>query len=128
MVNTNKIAYFTFVKDKRQQQSFDEVTRFSVPIRQGSDWKYLGVVLSENVTPNANIVRMFRAVLTQFSYLIGVMLNFLFRTWFILRDGSVFKYLAVAYQKCVKKATGLSVWDSNHEAPENVSVPIFKHL
>ena len=49
-------------------------------------------------------------------------------TWFEKIKCHEINKISVSYHKAVKRACGLNVWDSNHEACETVGVPIFKHL
>ena len=87
MVNNNKSAFFKFMINKRLQHSLGKVFMFVSPIRRVSEYKYLRVLLSENITLEADIARMSRALLKQlnsfyskFYYLSGYMLNYLLRT------------------------------------------------
>ena len=118
---------------------------FGSPIRRVNEWEYLGVILSENFTLDADTARLSRALIKQshslysnFFYHSGHMLSYLFRTytssfygaetWYSFKKASVFNVLAVVYHKCVKKVEGLNIWDSNYEACEIVKVPIFKYM
>ena len=108
--------------------------------------KYLGVIitydlsLSEDITRTTDaFLRQFNGFYHKFNFLQDDVLFYLFRTYSMsfyginlwvdqnLSNNSLRK-IATVYHKGVKRIAGKLPWDSNHEACSIVKVNLFKHL
>ena len=143
-INVNKCAYIIFKKHKRDYIT-SEVTLEGVKIPRVAEFKYLGVILSEDLSISADINRVLMSFLKQFNsmyhkfhYMDDPILQHLFRTytssfygvdiWFDRYSHREVNRLEVTYHKAVKRVARLNVWDSNHEACDIIKVPTFPHL
>ena len=145
VVNTSKSFYITF--KARQSLDHNHIIKLSgATLEKTSEIKYLGVILSENMSLKNEIGKATKAFLKQFNgfyskynFLDSEILYFLFRTytssfygsnlWFeqnLTTNG--LRNISVTYHKAVKRTAGLKTWDNNHDACNIVNVNIFRHL
>jgi len=82
----NKCANITFMKGKPLKKCYSDVSMLGTPIVRVSGWKYLGILMSEDLSLETDVERMTKALMKQFhscygkfSYLSGDILNHLFR-------------------------------------------------
>ena len=110
-----------------------------------SEYKYLGVVISDTLCIKCDVNRVtdsflkqFNSMFCKFSYADKSILAFLFRTytssfyaienWTFGASNRALQRISVAYHKAVKRVCGLNPWVSNHDACKTLGVNIFKHL
>ena len=143
-VNTDKCAFLIF-KSHRHSNINAEVNFKGQALKRVKFFKYLGIILSENMCIKDDIGRSMSTFLKQFNGMFykfhkmnSQVLNYLFKTytnsfygiemWYDNWKYRGLKNIAVTYHKAVKKIAHMNVWESNHVACETVGVPIFKHL
>ena len=143
-INKDKCAYIIF-KKQRNITLNSKIYLLGSEVKRVSEFKYLGIFLSEDMTNSKDVDRVMGAFLKQFhgmyskfSYTDIEVLRFLFKTyassfygietWFNSFGTREIRSISVSYHKAVKKIAGLQVWDGNHEACEVVRVSLFKHL
>ena len=143
-VNTSKCAYMIFRKCKKPQALTSKVFLDGKIINRVADFKFLGVIMTENFSNCADIdratnsfLRQFHGMNSKFYFCDDAVRNFLFKTytssfygietWYDFKNKDIYK-IGVTYHKAVKKIAHLNVWDSNHLGCDVVGVPIFKHL
>ena len=144
-VNFAKCSYMVF---KAVKKSIDLPTKIYMNghlLDRVNDFKYLGVILSQNMMIGKDVDRVvdlflkqFYSMYSKFSFLDKDLLYFLFKsytssfygaeTWATSPSKKDIHKVAVVYHKAVKKIAGLNVWDSNHEACSMVKAPIFRHM
>ena len=117
-----------------------------VSLDRVDEYKYLGILLQDDMSYKKDADRVMNSFLSQFnslyhrfSFASQNVLNFLFKTysssfygielWYNdkNRKNNLYK-TSVAYHKAVKRTVNLNVWDSNHVACEIIGVNIFTHL
>ena len=144
-INVAKSKYLVF--EHRKGHSNDPVVRLqNQTLDRVTSIKYLGIVLSEDMSITKDVDRMtsqflaqFNGMYYKFNVMEGEVIFYLFRTftssfygvelWYINANRDrVFNRIAVAYHKMVKKITGYRIYDSNHRACDEANVDIFKHL
>ena len=145
LVNVDKCAYIVFRAVKKSIDPPTKVYLNGKLLERVTDFKYLGVILSERLTLDKDADRMvntflkqFHSMYSKFSFLDIDVRYFLFKsytssfygaeTWASSPSKKNVYKVAVAYHKAVKKIAGLNVWDSNHEACAMVNAPIFRHM
>ena len=144
-INVSKSAYIVFKKRVKDCYLPTTVSLYGQSLKRASVVKYLGVMLSEDLTINHDVdratnsfLKQFNSMYAKFHYMDDKVLKFLFITYTSSFYGAELWYgsqiykninkVSVTYHKAVKKIAHLNVWDSNHVACEIVGVPIFKHL
>ena len=145
VVNPAKCAYIVSRKCSKQDDVASSVTILGHQIERVKSFKYLGIILTDDMSIKPDIdraldafLRQFNGVYSKFYYLDVSVLSFLFHTytssfygaetWCTSGSARRFDKISIAYHKAVKKVAGLQIWDSNHEGCDIVKVPIFKHL
>ena len=143
-VNVNKCACIIFRK-RNMYPVAPKITLNGQIIKLVTEFRYLGIILSEDINISSDIDRVSTAFLKQyhsvyakFYNMSNDVLHFLFRTYTSSFYGVEFWYdslsnrninkLSITYHKAVKRVARLNVWDSNHLACYVVDVPIFIHL
>ena len=143
-VNVEKSAYIVF-KAKKSSSVNTTLTFRDEMFRRVAEFKYLGIVLSEDMCNTKDInrainsfLKQFNSMFSKFNYLDDHLLHFLFKsytssfygaeTWLTSPYKKDLKKISVVYHKAVKRVARLNVWDSNHEACSIVKAPIFRHL
>ena len=145
-VNTNKSTFIIFKCIKNSVIDCNILLE-GVSLKRSYCIKYLGVMFDENKTCGADISRCMSAFLGQFNALYYKfhkicdlhMFSFLFKTycssfygmetWYdIMSISKLYKSIAVAYHKAIKRICGLNKWDGNHLACEKLNVSTFEHL
>ena len=143
-VNVSKCACMVFSK-RNSYKATPRIMLNNQIIDRVSEFKYLGVIISEDLNINSDINRVSTAFLKQFYSMYSKFYNLnnnvlhhLFRTytssfygietWYDSLSNRNINKLSVCYHKAVKKVAHLNVWDSNHLACDIVNVPIFIHL
>ena len=142
-VNVKKCAVMLF---GRNNANHIPVLRLnSEVIDHVTQYKYLGVILSDNSAINTDIDRVMNSFLKQYNSMYrkfydmnGEVLQFLFRTytssfygielWYDSLCNRYMNKLCICYHKAVKRVARLQVWDSNHLACDIVKVRTFPHL
>jgi len=144
IINTEKSNYIVFTHKRRDGARDICVSGFKM-IRVRSI-KYLGVVMTDNMSIDCDIdrtldsfLRQFNGIFSKFSFVNFDILCYMFRTcvtsfygvgvWIEQKlSARLIHKLSVAYHKAVKKVASLNVWDSNHVACERVGVDTMPHL
>ena len=143
-INIEKCKYIVFKKHKSININ-STVTLEGETIERVSEYRYLGIILSEDNSINKDINRATESFLKQFNSMFykfynmsNEVLKFLFRTyttsfygvelWYDSLENRQIHKIAVPYHAAVKRVAMLNLWDSNHEACLRVNVPIFKHM
>ena len=143
-VNTAKCAYMIFKKYKKPQILISKVFLNGQMIKHVTNFKFLGVILTDNFSNCLDIdratncfLRQFYGMYSKFYFCDDAVKKFLFKTytssfygietWYNFKNKDVYK-IGVTYHKAIKKIANLNVWDSNHLGCDIVGVPIFKHL
>ena len=111
-----------------------------------SSCRYLGVILTSNLSCKEDILRseasftkQFYCIYRKFKFADTRTLTFLFKThcmslysselWYDLKGSqTVFNDHATSYHNCVKQLFNQPSWKSNHAACDKTGLPIFKHL
>ena len=143
-INVEKCAFLVF-KSSKYSIDTSKMYLHGSAIKRVKCFKYLGIMLSEDMNVKHDIDRSSAAFLKQFNGMYykfhdmsSDVMNFLFKTftnsfygietWYDGWKNPNIKNIAITYHKAVKKTAHMNVWDSNHIACEVVGVPIFKHL
>ena len=143
-INVSKCAYLVFKKAKNAPYIGSTLILNGEDVARVQKWKYLGIILSEDLSNSKDIdramyafLRQFNSMYSKFYYLDRHVLFFIFKaytssfygteTWFDASNKDIHK-ISVTYHKAVKRCAGLNIWDSNHEACEIIKVYIFNHL
>ena len=142
-VNVKKCAFMLFSKN---YYNFNHNLRLNNElIDRVSQFKYLGVILSDRMIISDDIDRVMSTFLKQFNSMYykfyeqnNDVLHFLFRTytssfygielWYDSLFNRNINKLSICYHKAIKRVARLNVWDSNHEACDIVQVMTFQHL
>ena len=143
-INVDKSAHLIF-KHRKSLVLNSVVCLEGLTIKRVHDYKYLGIVLSEDLSLDKDINRISNSFLKQFYSMYSKfyhasndVLHYLFKAYSnsfygiemcfdAWRNREVNK-LAITYHKAVKRVARLNVWDSNHEGCSIVGVPIFQHM
>ena len=143
-VNIEKCKYIVFKKHKSININ-STVSLEGEVVERVSEYKYLGIILSEDNSINKDINRATESFLKQFNSMYykfynmnNEVLKFLFRTyttsfygvelWYDSLENRQIHKIAVPYHAAVKRVAMLNLWDSNHEGCLRVNVPIFNHM
>ena len=146
-VNVDKSVYLIFRRKRNIKTKFNNVVSLcNKPLKIVKETKYLGIIISDSMLINKDIVRccnsfkkQFHSMMARFGFMNMDILTFLFTSYcssmygaelWSVRSGSRsdFDHFGVIYHRAVKRIAGLSGWDSNHLACRIASLPIFKHL
>ena len=145
LINNTKSKYIVF-KYKNKLEINSSIVLNGVQLERVYEYKYLGIILMDNMSNNRDSDRIVNSFLGQFNSLYYKfnfasqnVLTYLFKTycssfygielWY--NDSNRKKNLyktSVAYHKAIKRIVHLNSWDSNHLGCELVGVNIFKHL
>ena len=144
-INTDKSAHILF-ESKNGSNGAHPIFLSGKELNKVSEIKYLGIIISDNLSLKSEIERCTNAFLMQFNgfyqkfkFIRTDINSFLFKTytssfygcnlWFEekYRD-ALYRKISVAYHKAVKKVAGRMPWDANHEACSIVKVNLFSHL
>ena len=140
-----KSAYIIFKANKRTIRE-PNLYIGQETLRTISEIKYLGVIISDQLTLKLDADRMLNSFLGQFNsfyfkfhFVSSEVLYFLFRTYCTsfygintwteeLISNNKIRKISVGFHKAVKRTANMLPWDSNHEACQKVDINIFKHL
>ena len=145
IANVSKCAYLVFRGKSRDPTLTFNVQLKGQSLQRVSTFKYLGIILSDDISivpdverATSSFLKQFYAMYAKFHAMNDQLLHYLFQTYTSsfygseLWNGSLcyknINKIAVTYHKAVKRIARLNVWDSNHLACNRVGVPIFKHL
>ena len=145
-LNVEKSVYIVFRRKRSLKTEFNQVIFLEDrTLKLVREIKYLGVVLSDNLCINKDIVRcctsfkkQFHSMIAKFNFMDVNILSFLFTSYCSSMYGAElwsdrmgagvdFDHFGVIYHRAVKKIAGLNTWDSNHQGCRITSLPIFKH-
>ena len=144
-VNVLKSQYVIFWSNARKVSSSPKILMNGVEVKEVSQCKYLGVILSGDGSMKHDIdralnsfLKQFNAMYSKFYFTNKEVLFYLFKSftssfygielWCSNIPQYQLNYISVAYHKAIKKISGLNVWDSNHLGCEIADVRIFKHM
>ena len=144
-VNGDKSKYMVF-KHNRKLDINSSIYLNEELLERVYVYKYLGIMLKDDLSNGSDVERVMSNFLTQFNALYHKfnfasqnVLNFLFKTYSSSFYGIELWYndrnrlknmhkISVAYHKAIKRVVNLNTWDSNHIACEIIGVNLFQHL
>ena len=145
LFNSQKSKYLVFRKGNSTNMSAGQINIVNVPLDQVNSFKYLGFILSSNLSNVEDICRTrnkfyldFNSLLRKFPFTNYRVKLFLFRhfclqfygseMWFHNDKGlTSLKHFSVGYHKAIKKILNLSYHESNHFACQEASLLTFDH-
>ena len=145
LINFEKSSYIVF-RGKRRLKFQPVVFLSGKTLKKVNSLRYLGVVLTDDLSLDLDIERAMNSFLTQFYSMYNRFyfvdkntLYFLFKNfttsfygvnlWFDykLSEKSLSK-ISVSFHRAVKRIAGMNIWNSNHVACEKVGINVFRHL
>ena len=145
-INADKSVYMVFKRKRNNTSSNIGVKMNDFTLKEVDEIKYLGIMISNDLTIKNDADRALTAFLRQFNsfyhkfnFASFNMMKFLFKTYCTsfygistwideaISDNKIRK-ISVGYHKAVKRLANMAQWQSNHEACEKLEVNIFKHL
>ena len=144
-INPKKSKYIVFKKNKKDATE-SSVKLYDEIIERVSHCKYLGIVLTDDMSNTMDsdrvlnkFLRQYNSMYHRFNFASREIIYHLFKTysssfygielWYNEKNRNrAFNNVSVGYHKAVKRIAGLCTWDSNHSACEIVGVNIFRHL
>ena len=140
----DKSSYIVFSRNKCRR-NYSVIINNKI-LSNESHCKYLGYILSSNSNIECDVnrcsqafLRQFNSMYRRFNFLNIAVLSFLFTAfcssfyacelWYNeITINSRFNKISIMYHKAIKRISGLTPWDSNHEASEIAGIPLFKHF
>ena len=146
-INEEKTVCMEFTCKKLRKFSITpKIFVNNVQLKVVHEYKYLGIIITNNLRCSSDIkkcnvafLKQFYGIFRKFHFLDPHILKFLFHShctsfygaelWADLKGSSgEFRALGVAYHKAIKKMFGLPFWESNHYTCDVAELQIFRHL